>query len=636
MAPAAWLLHLLASAALGPTAPIQVPALAAWPPAALAGLPAPALAALPVPPPPPASGAQVRGAQVTGSQVTGSPRTAQLSGQRLVINGQAQQARWLLVEAGLAGRAELWLPLEVLQEQLGVGSRTATNGSLKLEWFGQELVVPPGGQRSLDDEVAVDVGTLLEVAAVRHRVEAGTLNLDLPPPTLLGVRSSNQAGNRRIVLDMAGPALVRRASEGLWLGLNSSITQRAELLALGLAATSEPGGLRLSSPPGSPPRRVFSLGEPARIVIDLEDSTTPPQAERTPSAGPSDPRLLALLGKSLHWDLQVRQGVRINAVRLDPRHAGLELRPLTRDGGMEGLSSLPQLASREGALVAINGGYFNRVRRLPLGAVKADGRWLSGPILGRGVVAWNPRSLPQFGRLRLDESLRGPSGRSYPLVAVNSGYVQRGLSRYTADWGPRYRALSGDETGLIVRADRVEQQLDSASLESGVALQAGTMLIVARGGVALPWGPGDRLSLSSRPSSELGQAPYVMGGGPLLLQGGQIVLNGQLEGFSSAFLQQGAPRTVIASDDRQLWLITLEGTNDAGPSLGQTAQLLQSMGITEALNLDGGSSTGLVLGGSHQVKGRGVAGAIHNGLGLVPGLETGSADRRLSQRRTSP
>ena len=154
--------------------------------------------------------------------------------------------------------------------------------------------------------------------------------------------------------------------------------------------------------------------------------------------------------------------------------------------------------------------------------------------------------------------------------------------------------------------------------------------------MALPWGPGDRLSLSSRPSSELGQAPYVMGGGPLLLQGGRIVLNGQLEGFSSAFLQQGAPRTVIASDDRQLWLITLEGTNDAGPSLGQTAQLLQSMGITEALNLDGGSSTGLVLGGSHQVKGRGVAGAIHNGLGLVPGLETGSADRRLSQRRTSP
>ena len=38
----------------------------------------------------------------------------------------------------------------------------------------------------------------------------------------------------------------------------------------------------------------------------------------------------------------------------------------------------------------------------------------------------------------------------------------------------------------------------------------------------------------------------------------------------------------------------------------------------DALNLDGGSSTGLVMGGSHLVKGRGVAGSVHNGLGLVP------------------
>jgi hypothetical protein len=42
------------------------------------------------------------------------------------------------------------------------------------------------------------------------------------------------------------------------------------------------------------------------------------------------------------------------------------------------------------------------------------------------------------------------------------------------------------------------------------------------------------------------------------------------------------------------------------------------MGLRDALNLDGGSSTGLVMGGVHRVKGRGVGGAVHNGLGLVP------------------
>jgi exopolysaccharide biosynthesis protein len=110
----------------------------------------------------------------------------------------------------------------------------------------------------------------------------------------------------------------------------------------------------------------------------------------------------------------------------------------------------------------------------------------------------------------------------------------------------------------------------------------------------------------------------VLGGGPLLLQEGQIVLDGAAESFSANFLRQGAPRTVIGSDGRELWLLTLQGSAGPGPSLAETARLLQEMGLRDALNLDGGSSTGLVMGGSLQVKGRGVAGSVHNALGLVP------------------
>jgi exopolysaccharide biosynthesis protein len=119
----------------------------------------------------------------------------------------------------------------------------------------------------------------------------------------------------------------------------------------------------------------------------------------------------------------------------------------------------------------------------------------------------------------------------------------------------------------------------------------------------------------------VGEKPNVLGGGPLLLQNGRVVLNGTAEGFSSGFLAQAAPRTVVASDGRQLWLITLQGVNNAGPTLMETALLMQQEGLQDALNLDGGSSTGLVLADVHTVKGRGVAAAVHNGLGLVPRLE---------------
>ena len=559
--------------------------------------------AMPITPPPPPPLVPIGAAAATERQ-----------GSSIRINGRLQSARWLWV-GGLGNTPQqLWIPLEVLENQLGVTSRSRSDGALDLEWFGQELKVPASAQRSLEDEVAVEVSGLFGRIGVGLRQEGSLLSLELARPQLLQVRSSNPGPVKRIVLDLGGPATIGRDDAGLVVDLLSRSDQQALLGSLGLQAQQDSAGLRLK-PSAAKLTRVFSLGEPNRVVIEWPDQGA---ASRPDSPAPIDPRLQALLGQELQWDRLVRQGVRINAIRVDPLNASLQLRPLARPGAMEGLSSLVQLANQQQAWVAINGGYFNRVKRLPLGALKQDGRWLSGPILNRGVAAWDERTMPRFGRLQLSEWVVGPGALRLPVAVVNSGYVQRGISRYTADWGPNYRALSGSETGLLIQGGLVRQQFGPSELDAGVPLRGDDLLLVGRGGSELPWGLGDRLQIESRPSSNLGLATHVIGGGPLLLQAGRVVLNGAAENFSSAFLSQGAPRTVLARDDRQIWLITLEGIQDSGPSLGETAALLQQLGLQDALNLDGGSSTGLVLGGSLQVKGRGVAGSVHNGVGLVP------------------
>lgn len=546
-------------------------------------------------------------------------------GDRLRINGRAQRAAWLL-QAGPGGvDGPLWLPLEVWQGQIGVSSRSLVDGSLELEWYGRRLLVPPGEQRPLDDEVAVDGAPLLRDSGMTITVSGDTLGLDLPPPRLLAVRSSAAGGGRRIVLDLDAPALLRSQAGGAALALASGPDQRRQLETLGLRWRQRPGDLQLSLPLATGQGRWFTLGEPARIVIELPVLT--PAAASPPGPDPEgvpslDPRLQALLGRSLVWErrqLQLGgQRFRLNAISLDPRTAPLELRTLSAEGGMEGLSLLPNLARRRNALVAINGGFFNRIRRLPLGALRDRGRWLSGPILNRGAIGWEAGELPRFGRLRLQEWLIDAAGGRWPLVALNSGYVQRGLSRYTADWGPGYRSLSEGETAVLLRAGMVVQRLDAARLAAGVALGSGDELVVGRAGAVLPWGRGERLQLISQPSEALGGAANVIGGGPLLLQGGRVVLQSVDEGFSSAFLSQGAPRSVIASDGRRLLLITLQGIDRDGPTLAETARLLLDLGLRDALNLDGGSSTALVVGGSQAVLGRGVAAAVHHGLGLVP------------------
>ena len=541
-------------------------------------------------------------------------------GTRLRLNGLEQRAAWLINGAGPGQPGELWLPLEVLQGQLGFSSRSRPDGTLELEWFGRSQLVPPGEQRPLQDEVAVEVGGLLRASGVGLSVMGDALSLTLPPPRLVQVRSSRTPGPRRIVLDLDGPALVRSEGDAVALDLQSDPAQRQSLQGLGLTGRQQQDRLRLALAGRGTAARVFTLGAPPRVVIDLPDSGGGTGSGPSPAAA-FDPRLQSLLGSSVTWDrrvLPIGDGrVRLNVVSVDPNSAPLELRTLRRDDGMEGLSLLPNLARRWDALVAVNGGYFNRVRRLPLGALREDGRWLSGPILNRGALGWQPGQLPRFGRLQLQETLIDRNGSRWPLMVLNSGYVQKGLSRYTADWGPWYRALSNGESAVLVRGGVVVQRLDGSRLAAGVPLGGNDMLVVGRGGSVPPWGEGEPLQLDSRPSDPLGAAPNVIGGGPLLLQDGRIALQGASEGFSSAFLSQGAPRTVVASDGRRLLLVTLEGVGDAGPTLSETAVLLQRLGVRDALNLDGGSSTGLVMGGSHAVKGRGVSASIHNGLGLV-------------------
>jgi hypothetical protein len=522
----------------------------------------------------------------------------------------------------------LWLPLEVLQGQLGFSSQTRGDGSLELEWFGQRLIVPQNRQRSLADEVAIDVAPFLSPRTLLAQMDGGELRLQGGRSQVRQVRvSTAPPGSRRVVFDLTGPAVVRSSEGGVWLAAELPHSLNQDLRRLGLTGRQEGEGWTLLAPVA--PQRVFTLGQPWRVVLDLAASGESGTAATPVPAQPSlDPRLQSLLGSQVFWSKDLRsfggRRFRLNSVRIDPLGHSLELRNLSRGAGMEGLTTLPLLARRYDALVAINGGYFNRVRRLPLGALRDQGQWLSGPILNRGVVAWEGGSLPRFGRLHLQEWVDDGSGRQWPVEFVNSGYVKRGLARYTAAWGP-YRTLSGAEQAVLLRDGVVQRRYDSAWLAAGVPLAPGEDLLVARS-VPLPWEVGTRLQLLSRPSSDLGLAPNVMGGGPLLLQGGRIVLDGLAEGFSPAFLRQGAPRTVIGSDGRFLWLLTLEGLDDGGPTLAETARFLQAAGLQDALNLDGGSSTGLVMGGLHAVKGRGVVSAVHNGLGLVPRSTARSAE----------
>ena len=560
-----------------------------------------------LPPPPPPPTIEIRGAE-------------QSQGDAIRIGGITTEGAWSWIGGNQRSPRQLWIPLDILIGRLGF-HRVQERAGEALEWFGERRLLASLPTRTLDDEVAVDAAPWFRSLNVSSSRNGEVLSLTLPSPRVLALRQGKGSTAGRLVLDLSGPALMQRRDDDLLLGVRTTPAQNAQLKRIGLTTQRQSESLVLM---GKSEQPTLTLAGPWRIVIDGLNATQSPSplAQGNPlHAALMSPAIKTAQAQGLVLDVRtVRVGVKPLLIyragtRFDSNN--LSLRPLAAQGSQTGLRYLTQLAQQERALTAVNGGFFNRVRQLPLGAIRVDGTWVSGPILNRGAVGWSIGQPLLFDRLKLDQTLEVAGGRRWDLGQLNSGYVQRGLSRYTRAWGPVYTALSGEEKAISIRAGKVIGLHDGAALIRGVPLAAGSSLIVSRAGVALPAKPGDQVSINLRPSSPVGQQPQILGGGPLLLRGGQVVLKGRQEGFSQGFLSQSAPRTVVGQDDKRVWLFTLRGRSGSDPTLLETTLALQQLGISDALNLDGGSSTTLVAANHTLMTGRGVTPRIQNGLGFV-------------------
>jgi uncharacterized protein YigE (DUF2233 family) len=98
----------------------------------------------------------------------------------------------------------------------------------------------------------------------------------------------------------------------------------------------------------------------------------------------------------------------------------------------------------------------------------------------------------------------------------------------------------------------------------------------------------------------------AIGGGPVLLQNGKILITNNAEyKFAGKALADKHPRTCMGyTKDGSLIILVVQGrqANAAGATLTQCAEILQKIGCVEALNLDGGGSSCLLINGKETIK----------------------------------
>ncbi|MDG4863817.1 phosphodiester glycosidase family protein, partial [Streptomyces sp. T-3] len=103
-----------------------------------------------------------------------------------------------------------------------------------------------------------------------------------------------------------------------------------------------------------------------------------------------------------------------------------------------------------------------------------------------------------------------------------------------------------------------------------------------------------------------GRDVSLFGAGPALVRDGRVWINNTANGVPDSARTTRHPRTVAGiTRDGALLLVVLDG-RDPGTSVGATfeeaARILLSLGAVDAMNLDGGGSSTVVIGG--QVRNR--------------------------------
>ena len=99
----------------------------------------------------------------------------------------------------------------------------------------------------------------------------------------------------------------------------------------------------------------------------------------------------------------------------------------------------------------------------------------------------------------------------------------------------------------------------------------------------------------------------AVGGGPVLLQDGIVRISSAAEmKFSGKAMQDKHPRTLVGyRPDGAVIFMAIEGRNKGvaeGATLTQCAALMQALGCVEAINLDGGGSSCMLVNGRETIK----------------------------------
>jgi hypothetical protein len=302
--------------------------------------------------------------------------------------------------------------------------------------------------------------------------------------------------------------------------------------------------------------------------------------------------------------------VNLNLLRLDLKKVRLDVHH-AMDAAI-GTEKTSSIATRHGALAAINAGFF-----------RLDTSIWAGDSAGALVIDTQPVSESISPRIALGIANRLTDtivsfGTFEQTIAIRLGVLTRkiaGINRERkADeaivftpWFPRTTLT--DSNGIEICAARGKV---TRIARSGSSRTADCQFVVSASGTMI--GEFERVKVGENASLNYSHfvidnphagLPYaaedVVAGVPQLIRDSKIDITWQQEKASRSFVETRHPRTAVAKlKDGRFLMLTADGRTEesAGLDLYDLAAYMLELGATDAMNLDGGGSTTMFLNGT--------------------------------------
>ncbi|MFH1538477.1 MAG: phosphodiester glycosidase family protein [bacterium] len=292
-----------------------------------------------------------------------------------------------------------------------------------------------------------------------------------------------------------------------------------------------------------------------------------------------------------------------HAVEVDPG-MGYRIGIAGAAGGFGKLEKLSSIVDREGALLGVNGGYFDMKTGMPIGLLVAGGQVLATGERYRAFFGVDRAGAPVFMMPNVEVGAECGNGRRLYVHRLNAAPKVGERAALTSIYKGE-RGAGGERWEYVVHGGVVREMRAAGGVipAGGFVLSFPTVSAPDRslmcGDEVLKVGDALKKLITSWP--DIGGIVEGFSAGPLLVEDGARKTS-LVEDFtiSSGIVSDRNPRTAVGvTGNGRMIFIVVEGRSvwSAGLFLDEVAELLVERGAKTGMNLDGGGSSEIYAGG---------------------------------------